>query len=188
MAEIILFHHALGLTKSVRSLADRIEQTGHTVHTPDLFEGRHFDTTDDGAAHARKIGFDVVIDRGVTAADEFPDATVFAGVSMGVLPAYKLAQTRQGAQACIAIGAALPGDSFAPNWHDGIGLQIHLKDADPWVLQEDLPAARELAKRSADVYEYPGDEHLFTEEGHPEYDHQATELVIARLTSFCRRA
>ena len=39
MAEVLLFHHALGATEGVHAFASELRQAGHTVHTPDLFEG-----------------------------------------------------------------------------------------------------------------------------------------------------
>ena len=57
MAEIILFHHVQGLTPGVVAFADELRRAGHTVHTPDLFEGRTFPSIDDGMAFAREVGF-----------------------------------------------------------------------------------------------------------------------------------
>ena len=42
MADVVLFHHALGLTPGIVAFADELRRAGHTVHTPDLFEGRTF--------------------------------------------------------------------------------------------------------------------------------------------------
>jgi esterase/lipase len=39
MAEVMLFHHAMGQTEGFTALADELRQAGHTVHTPDLFGG-----------------------------------------------------------------------------------------------------------------------------------------------------
>ena len=69
MAEVLLFHHAQGLTPGVRAFADELRAAGHTVHTPDLFDGRTFDSIDEGVAHAKEIGFENVLERGVRSAD-----------------------------------------------------------------------------------------------------------------------
>ena len=94
MAEVLLFHHAQGLTAGVRAFADDLRAAGHTVHTPDLFDGRIFQSIDEGLAYIGKVGFDEMRERGVRMADGLPAELVYAGFSFGVLPAQKLAQTR----------------------------------------------------------------------------------------------
>lgn len=54
MAEIVLFHSALGLRPGVRAASDRLRSAGHTVHTPDLFDGRVFDRMDEGLRTATR--------------------------------------------------------------------------------------------------------------------------------------
>jgi len=44
MTEVVLYHHVQGLTEGVRSFAGELAQAGHTVHTPDMFDGRAFGT------------------------------------------------------------------------------------------------------------------------------------------------
>ena len=43
MAEVLLFHHAQGLTPGIISFADTVRRAGHIVDTPDLFEACTFD-------------------------------------------------------------------------------------------------------------------------------------------------
>ncbi len=180
MTEILLFHHALGLTDGVRRLAGRLAEGGHEVHTPDLFEGRTFATIEEGVEHAEQtLRLDTVLRRADEAADAHPGAVAFIGISLGALPAYRLAQTRPGALACVAVSAALPVDHFAPRWPRGVCLDLHLMSSDPWG-EEDRPVAWELAGRVAELYEYPGAGHLFTEQGHPDFDAKAADLVVAR--------
>lgn len=187
MTEILLFHHALGLTDGVRWLAGRLTAAGHEVHTPDLFAGRTFATLEEGVANAQQdVGVDGILRRADEAADAHPGATAFIGISLGAMPAYRLAQTRPAARACVAISAALPVDHFASRWPEAVSLDLHLKSADPWG-EEDLPVAWALAGEVAELYEYPGDQHLFTEHGHPDFDADATVLVLARtLESLAR--
>lgn len=95
MAVVLLFHHALGQTPGFHAFADQLRRSGHTVHTPDLYDGRTFPTIEAGMAHAQEIGFpDEIIARGERAAGELPPELVYAGFSLGVVPAQKLAQTR----------------------------------------------------------------------------------------------
>ena len=72
MAEVVLFHHAQGLTPGVIAFADQLRASGHTVHTPDLFDGHTFDTLEEGLGYAGKVGFGAVTDRGVRAAEGCP--------------------------------------------------------------------------------------------------------------------
>jgi dienelactone hydrolase len=113
MAEVLLFHHAQGQTEGFHAFADELRQAGHTVHAPDLFEGRTFGSIDEGLAHVRESGgFESLIERGVREADELPSDLVYGGFSMGVLPAQKLAQTRRGARGALLFYSAVPAAEF----------------------------------------------------------------------------
>src|ERR1044071_8097851 len=101
MATILLFHHALGLTPGVLAFADELRAAGHTVHTPDLYDGKTFTHLNAGVAHADRTGVDAVTDRGVSAADRLPADMVYAGFSLGAMPAQKLAQNRSGARGAL---------------------------------------------------------------------------------------
>ena len=71
------------------------------MHTPDLFDGRTFPSIDEGMAHAKEIGFDDILERGVRVADDLPAELVYAGFSLGEMAAQKLAQTRPGARGAL---------------------------------------------------------------------------------------
>src|SRR5579864_4026564 len=101
MTKVLLFHHIQGLTPGVRSFADELRRAGHTVHTPDLFDGRTFDTIEKGMAFAREAGFDALTERGVAAAREVTPDAVYAGFSFGGSIAQQLAQTRPGARGAL---------------------------------------------------------------------------------------
>ena len=183
MAEIVYYHHAMGLTDGIRSFADQLRAAGHTVHTPDLFEGKTFPTVDDGVAHAREVGWDTVLERGEAAAADLPAELVYMGYSLGVMPAQKLAQTKPGTKGAVLISAAVPLSEFGGTWPSGVPLQIHLMDADPWVVDEDLPAARELADaiETAELFLYPGDQHLFADDSAPDYEEAAASQLTQRV-------
>ena len=162
MAEVLLFHPAHGLTAGFVAFADELRGAGHTVHAPDLFEGRTFATIEEGMAFAEEIGFPgEVIERGARAADAAPRELVYAGFSLGVLPAQKLAQTRPGAHGALLFYACIPvtGEwTFGP-WPEGVPVQIHGMDADPiFVGEGDIDAARELVDQAedAELFLYPG--------------------------------
>jgi len=155
------------------------------VHTPDLFDGRTFPTLEAGMAYARGVGFDAILDRGVAEAQALRADLVYAGFSMGVMPAQKLAQTRPGARGALLFSAALPPAEFGGIWPRGVRLQIHLMEGDEWAM-EDLPAARELAKMvsGAELFLYPGDRHLFADSSLPDYDEEAATLLRQRVLAF----
>ena len=192
MAEVLMFHHAQGLTPGVRAFADDLRPSGHIVHTPDLFDGRIFQSIDEGLAHIGKMGFDEMRERGVRVADDLPPALVYAGFSFGVLPAQKLAQTRAGARGALLFYSCLPisGEwAFGP-WPDGVPVQIHGMDNDPiFVGEGDIVAAREIVQkvRDAELFLYPGDQHYFADSSLPSYDAESTALLTRRVLAFLDR-
>ncbi len=185
MAEVLLYHHAQGLTEGCLAFADELRAAGHVVHTPDLYEGRTFESLAEGVGHAQEIGFDTVIARGAAVAEGLPDALVYAGFSLGVLPAQKLAHTRPGARGAVLMHSCVPPSEFGTPWPDGLPLQIHLMDNDEFVLppEVDLAAARELAATvaTAELFLYPGDRHLFTDSSLRDYDSSAALLLKSRV-------
>ena len=187
MAEVLLFHHALGQTEGFAAFADELRQAGQIVHTPDLFDGRTFGSIDEGMAYAEQVGFpDEIIDRGVRAADELPTELVYAGFSLGVLPAQKLAQTRTGARGALLFYACVPTKYFGP-WPAGVAVQIHGMDADPiFVGEGDIDAARELvdSTEQAELFLYPGSEHYFADSSLQSYDAGAAALLTRRVLDF----
>ena len=190
MAEVVLFHHAQGLTPGVVAFADELRRAGHTVHTPDLFEGRTFDSLDEGMRYAEEIGFPgEVIGRGVRAVEGLPGELVYAGFSLGVLPAQMLAQTRPGARGALLFYACVPVSAFGSAWPDGVPAQVHGMDADPiFVGEGDIDAARELVEQAkdAELFLYPGDQHYFADSSLPSYDPDATALLVRRVLDFLR--
>ncbi|MFJ3231014.1 dienelactone hydrolase family protein [Streptomyces sp. NPDC086787] len=187
MTRIVLFHHALGLTPGVTAFADELRRAGHTVHTPDLFDGHTFDTLEQGVAHAQRTGFGEVIERGVRAVENLPADLVYAGFSVGVLPAQKLAQTRAGARGALLYYSCVPVAEFGTGWPDGVPVQVHGMDADPFFVDEgDLDAARALVASAerAELFLYPGDQHYFADSTLPSYDPEATALLLDRTRAF----
>ncbi|MCW2758636.1 MAG: dienelactone hydrolase [Nocardioidaceae bacterium] len=194
MTDVVLFHHLHGLTDGVRALADAVAVGGHTVHTPDLFEGERPASLDDGMALVRSTGDDVLDARADSAVAELPDGLVFAGVSFGVGPAQRLAQTRPGARGALLLEACFPisGEwAFGP-WPDGVPVQVHGMEHDPFFgLEGDVDAARELVAAVGPdlgaLHLYPGDVHLFTDSTLPSYDGDATRLVVERARELLDR-
>jgi dienelactone hydrolase len=191
-AEVLLFHHAQGLTPGLHAFADELRAAGHTVHTPDLFDGQTFGSIDEGMAHIKEAGFDELRDRGVHTADDLPNALVYAGFSFGEMIAQQLAQTRPGARGALLFYSAIPitGEwAFGP-WPDGVPVQIHGMDNDPiFVGEGDIDAAREIVEKvdDAELFLYPGDQHYFADSSLPSYDAQATALLTRRVLEFLDR-
>jgi dienelactone hydrolase len=192
MAEVLLFHHAQGLTPGVRAFADELRAAGHTVHTPDLFDGRTFGSIDEGMAFIKEKGFDALGERGLRTADNLPSELVYGGFSFGVTIAQQLAQTRPGARGALLFYSAVPisGEwAFGP-WPDGVPVQIHGADADPYFVGEgDIDAAREIVEKvdDAELFLYPGDQHYFADSSLPSYDAEATALLTQRVLEFLAR-
>lgn len=190
MAELLLFHHALGRTSGVLALADTLRQAGHTVHVPDLYAGRTFTDLDAGVAHAHHVGFDSIIESGRRVAEALPRELVYAGFSLGVLPAQKLVQTRPGARGALLISACVRPDALGGAWPAGVPLEIHGMDADAiFVGEGDLDAARTLVSSvdPAELFLYTGREHLFADKSLASYDEAAAGLLTQRMLRFLER-
>jgi dienelactone hydrolase len=194
MAEVVLFHHVQGLTDGVRAFAERLGADGHTVHTPDLFDGDRPATVDDGIAYVQSVGDEVLGDRADRAVAGLPEGLVYAGFSWGAGTAQRFAQTRPGARGALLYEACIPitGDwAFGP-WPDAVPVQIHGMDSDPYfALEGDIDAARELVEtvgpELAELFVYPGDRHLFTDSSLPSHDAGAAALVLRRSREFLGR-
>jgi dienelactone hydrolase len=192
MAEILLFHHAQGVTPGITAFADELRAAGHTVHVPDLFDGRTFGSIDEGMAFIKAQGFDGLRERGVRTADDLPAELVYAGFSFGETIAQQLAQTRAGARGALLFSSCIPitGEwAFGP-WPDGVPVQIHGADHDPIFVDEgDIDAAREIVATvpDAELFLYPGDQHYFADSSLPSYDAEATALLMTRVLDFLAR-
>jgi dienelactone hydrolase len=194
MAEVVLIHHVQGLTDGIRAFADELRAGGHTVHTPDLFDGERPATVDEGVAHVQSVGDEVLGERADRVVADLPSGLVYAGFSWGAATAQRYAQTRPGARGAMLYEACIPvtGEwAFGP-WPDGLPVQIHGMDNDPFFAVEgDIDAARELVETVgsplAELFVYPGDRHLFTDSSLPSYDSGAAALVVQRSREFLDR-
>jgi dienelactone hydrolase len=194
MAEVVLFHHVQGLTAGVRAFADELRTGGHTVHTPDLFDGALPATVEAGVAYVQDLDERTLRERVDRALTGLPAELVYAGFSWGAGTAQRLAQTRTGTRGALLYEACLPitGEWAVGPWPDGVPVQIHGADQDPFfALEGDLDAARALVaavgSERAELFVYPGDRHLFTDSSLPSYDAGATESVLRRSREFLDR-
>lgn len=192
MADVLLFHHAQGLTAGIRSFADELRTAGHTVHVPDFYGGRTYATLEEGMAYAEEVGFEKILEQNVRNADDLPTDLVYAGFSLGEMAAQKLAQTRPGARGALLFYSCIPitGEwAFGP-WPDGVPVQIHGMDSDPIFAGEgDIDAAREIVAtvENAELFLYPGDQHYFADSSLPSYNAEAAALLTRRVLDFLDR-
>jgi dienelactone hydrolase len=188
--EVVLFHHVRGLTDGVRALAEALRAHGHTVHTPDFFGGRTFGSLEDGFAAVRAEGEGALDAWADDVVAELPSELVYAGVSLGVVPAQRLAQTRPGAVGAVLLEACIPPSEFGTGWPGQVPVQVHGMERDPFFgLEGDLDAARELVAQAdeGELFVYPGDVHLFTDSSLPSYDATATAQVVERIQGLLSR-
>ena len=188
MTTVLLFHHAQGQTPGFLAFADELREAGHMVHAPDLYDGKTFQDINEGVGYAKQVGFGEILRRGTAAAEELPNDIVYAGFSLGVMPAQSLAQTRPGARGAIFFSAAMPASEFGSSWPEGLLLQIHMMESDPWA-EEDRPAAEALVDEIEDgeLFLYPGSGHLFADSSLDDYDEQAAGLLKERTLAFLDR-
>jgi dienelactone hydrolase len=192
LSEVLVFHHAQGVTPGITAFADELRAAGHTVHVPDLFDGRTFGSIPEGMAFIKEQGFDALRERGVHVADDLPPDLVYAGFSFGEMIAQELAQTRPGARGALLFYSCIPisGEwAFGP-WPEGVPVQIHGADHDPFFVDEgDIDAAREIVASvpDAELFLYPSDQHYFADRSLPSYDAEATALLMQRVLDFLAR-
>jgi dienelactone hydrolase len=156
MATVLLFHHAQGQTTGFLAFADELRNAGYEVHAPNLYDGHTFGDLD------------------------------YAGFSLGALPAQSLAQTRPGARGAILFLGCVPTSEFGSSWPEGVPLQIHTMDADPWT---ELDVAEALIQEAGDaeLFLYPGPGHLFADSSLDDHDEQAARLLKERTLALLRR-
>lgn len=187
MAEVVLYHHAQGQTAGFLAFADELRAAGHTVHTPDLYGGRVFTDFGEGIDHAEAVGFGELLELGVRAADGLSSEVVYAGFSLGVLPAQMLAQTRPGTRGAMFFHACVPVSEFGDVWPDGVPVDIHAMDEDPFFVGEgDIEAAEQIVASTAGarLFLYPGHEHLFADSSLASHDPDAASLLMERVLAF----
>lgn len=185
MAHVLLFHHALGVTDGLLEFADDLRAAGHEVTVPDLYDGRTFTDLDDGVAHAESLGFTDLAMQGSEVAEALPHRLVYVGLSLGVLPAMRAAQTRPGAAGVVLLHGGVPVDTFAGGWPEGVPLQLHVMADDSL---GDVDDVRQLADDcGGELYLYPGEAHLFTDRSLDAYDPGAAALVLDRILDLLAR-
>ncbi|MBW3576948.1 MAG: dienelactone hydrolase family protein [Actinobacteria bacterium] len=189
MAEIVVFHSALGLRPAIGRFAEHLRDHGHVVHTPDLFDGEVFDDLDAAVAHRDTIGIPILIGRAQDAVDDLPEQLVYAGFSMGTAPAQLLAATRPGARGAVLIQGALGLEHLGLDaWPARVPVQLHVAADDPWFDRDDaIQATAGIPDDLLDYHEYPIDAHLFADSDWHEHDAQATTAMLDTIITWLMR-
>ena len=196
MAEVVVFHSVLGLRPGVLGAAERLRAGGHTVHTPDLFDGEVFDSIDDGMRKEETLGSREIARRTEEAVAGLSAGLVFAGFSMGVAYAEWLAASRPGALGAVLMHGAVPVEALieyfdVERWPEGVPVQVHYAADDPWVEaeQEVVPLGDAVRGAGAEFedYVYPGPGHLFADPDFFEYDRASSEAMWERVIAFLDR-
>ncbi|MGW7303125.1 dienelactone hydrolase family protein [Streptomyces sp. NPDC054829] len=176
---IVLFHSTYGPRPAVGQAADRLREAGHEVWTPDLFEGRTFDTVEEGMAFKEEIGKDELLKRAVLAAAPYSErGLVYAGFSLGASIAQTLALGDEKARGLLLLHGT---SDIAPNASvDELPVQLHVAEPDPFETDDWLSAwYLQMGRAGADVevYRYAGAGHLYTDPDLPDYDAEAAETT-----------
>lgn len=187
MAEILMLHHAQGRTPGVLDLSERLAAAGHVVHVPDLYAGLTFPTVADGVAHAQQLGNGYAAGAESAVAD-LPADLVYLGWSLGVMSAQHLAQNRPGARGLVALESFVDPSHFGA-WPEALPVQIHGMVDDEWFAEDRAVAEEFVAGRAgAELFVYPGEDHLFADDSLPAFDAGAAELLLQRVLDFLDRA
>jgi dienelactone hydrolase len=183
MTEILLFHHAGGLTPGVHQFADDLRAAGHVVHTPDLFEGRTFADVEDGVAFAQSHGEGTFAKRAAEIVSDMPTDLVYGGMSMGCARAAEQVLTRPGARGAFFLYGAIAPSWWDAQWPAGVPAQAHQMDNDPW---REIEAEEEFLAGvpEGELFIYEGSGHLFADRDHRDYDRQAAALATERVLTF----
>ncbi|MGW2249752.1 dienelactone hydrolase family protein [Kitasatospora sp. NPDC001660] len=186
MAQIVLFHSAYGLRPAVHTAAERLRAAGHTVHTPDLFDGRTFDDIEDGLAYQDELGGnEELLRRAVAAVAPLSEGgLVYAGFSLGGSLAQNLALADEKARGLLLLHGT---SDLREDAATDIPVQLHVAEPDPFETEDWLNAwYLRMRKAGADVevHRYRGAGHLFTDPDLADYDAEAAGRVWAVALEF----
>jgi len=179
----------LGLRPAIHKFAEYLREKGHTVYTPDSFDGETFNTIDEGIKKRDSLGIPELINRAWAAVSKLPTDVVYAGFSLGAAPAELLAATRVGARGAILMHGAIPIQMIGVGQWPEVPVQIHYSVKDPWVdVQEVKSFSRSVlaSKKNCEVFEYPGEGHLFDDDGGTEYDAASSTQMRTRIAGFLK--
>ena len=187
MAEIVLFHSALGPRPGIAVAAERLRAAGHVVHVPDIFPEPHvFDEAGPAMDYINGVGFDTLAARAMASVQSLPSDLVYAGFSLAAGYAAALAATRPGARAALLLnGTPGPDTLGAATWPSGVPVQVHSMTGDQWRDDDALARMTAFVRASGSecaVFDYPGTAHLFADPSLPaQFDSAAADLMWERV-------
>ncbi|WP_329563380.1 dienelactone hydrolase family protein [Kitasatospora sp. NBC_01266] len=187
MAQILLLHSAYGLRPAVTEAAERLRAAGHTVHLPDLYDGKVFEDVEAGLEYRERIGTDELLRRAVGAAAPLltpGTRLVYAGLSLGGALAQNLALADEHALGLLLLhGTSDVRDDAVVE----IPVQLHVAEPDPFETEDWLNAwylRMRKAGAEVEVHRYRGAGHLFTDPGLADYDAEASDAAWAASLAF----
>ena len=190
MTDIALFHSSLGVRPGIVDAADQFRSDGHRVLIVDQYDGQVFNDYDEADRFVDQVGFPELMRRAAEAVQDLPDAFLAAGFSNGGGMAEYVATQRRCSGVLMLSGAVPVQMLGVQTWPTGVPAQIHYTERDPRRRQEWIDTVVKdvrAAGASVEVFNYPGQGHLFTDPSLPnEYDEQATALLWSRVLRFCR--
>ncbi|MFF7631769.1 dienelactone hydrolase family protein [Kitasatospora sp. NPDC008050] len=188
MAQILLLHSAYGLRPAVHAAADRLRAAGHQVHVPDLYDGKVFDTVEEGMAYREELGNDELLRRAVGAAAPLLATAgtklVYAGFSLGGGLAQNLALADEHSLGLLLLHGT---SDLREDAATGILVQLHIAEPDPFETEDWLNTwylGMRRAGAEVEVHRYRGAGHLFTDPELPDYDAEAAETAWAASLDF----
>lgn len=191
MAQVIIFHSALGVRAGETDLAEALRAVGHDVTVVDQLDGRSFDTYDDAMAVVEEIGMPGLMASALAGAERVEGPFVAVGWSNGAGMAQWVAANRPGdARGVVMAGGAVSMEWMDRDWPAGVPGQIHHTEGDPFVDDgSDDAVIGQAEKAGADVelFVYPGGGHLFSDPTFDEYDEEAAHLFTERVVDFVGR-
>lgn len=192
MAQILLFHSALGVRAGITALEDVLCEAGHDVTVVDQYEGRTYDSYDEAMAHVDAVGMPALMHGALGHSTDVPGRFVAVGFSNGACMAqYVAAKRPKDARGVVMIGGGVPMRILDLPWPKGVPGQIHVTKGDPWSEPEandEVVADAEQAGGHVELFTYPGDGHLFNDEQMPdEYQPAEAELLHERVVEFISR-
>lgn len=190
-SELVIFHSAYGLRPALLDWAERLRALGHTLHTPDLYDGEVFTDRMDAIRKIQEVGWDGLLDRARASVANLPDNVIYAGFSNGGACAELLAATRPGARGAILMHAPLMvRDLGWKDWPSGVPVQVHFAKGDPLrneAVIESLATRVRAAGASFEEHLYEASGHLFADPAMPAYDAAAAEQMFQRVVEFLAR-
>ena len=192
MTAIAVFHSVLGVRPGVLDAATRLGSDGHDVLVVDQYDGKVFDEYEPAMAYAQSVGYPSLMQRAVEAVADLPDGFVALGFSNGGAMSEYVATARAVSGVVMLAGAMPLAELGATAWPTGVPAQIHYTLGDPFREQSAIDAVAadvRAAGASVEVFDYPGDGHLFTDASLPaEHDPVAAELLWSRVLPFVTAA